>query len=344
MKVTDWIEILKQIFQPKFRDALVDPRTQVEKNKDYKYGEDILLARGSTNKRIKKLPFVAYKQGGTSACGAFSASHARKLVEAEDTFAPIWYRSRTNYHGEGMFLKDVLKLAAFADKVVAPKEVPAKFTEQWANNLPPIDLFVNERGLGYEYIQINAYDADAVFDAVSNGHATIIGFYSTLNEWDEEMIPKDVTTLYSAAVHHFVVCLPNSTHEKDGFEWVSIVDSSPQKGFSLRHIRKDFLKQRMYLGAGFYYKIDTKEKKVSSVPTTRVEYGQRNDGVLELQKFLLQLGLVNKNHLTGYYGNITAAAVLKWQLANIQDPNTAKLKGYYWGPKSITTANTLYSK
>lgn len=341
------LELLKQLFGPKFRDAVSDPRSALEKSQDYIYGEDVLLGQGSKNKRITKLPFGPYNQWRTSACGAFAAAHLRRLMEGKTTFPPIWYRGRSNYSTPGMFLQDVLKMAALADEVNPPSSVPFKYNEDWANSLPPVELYQNRDKNSYEYVQIKAYDAESVFEAVGNGIPTIIGWFSTIAEWDEEMIPKDKVTLFTAPVRHFVVCLPNSVHTKDGYRWVSVVDSSQAKGLSLRHIREDFLKQRMYLGGGFYRKVTRRAKKVSEIPAASVEYGVRSSDVIKLQKFLYELGLVSKEHITGYYGNITAKAVLQWQLNNLKDANITQLnnwKGYYWGPASIKTAKNLYSK
>ena len=344
MKVLNLIEYIKHYLNPVIQDALVDPRPQREKDRDYVYGDDILLGKGPGNKRITKLPFPAYIQDGTSACGAHAAGHARRLLEGDITFPLGWYRTRSNYDGEGMFLSEVLRLAAYADTLPTPTGVPARLTETYANGLPLVDVFNNLRKEGYEYIQIKTYDADAVFNSVSNGNPTVVGFYCTVNEWVEEMVATDVVSLITAPVKHFVTCLPNSNHEKDGYEWVSIIESAPNKGFTLRHIRKDFLQKRMFLGGGFFRPLVVKKKKVTTIPSVATQYGERSASVISLQTFLTQVGLLNTEHVTGYYGNITSAAVLKWQLENLSGIPLLELKGYYWGPKSIKKANELYSK
>jgi hypothetical protein len=236
-----------------------------------------------------------------------------------------------------MFLKDVLKQAAFATAELPPKNT-IRYTEEFVNALPAKDIFANKRGDQYEYVQIAPYDVDALWSAVSNGNNTLLTFFSTINEWDEEMYVRDFTTLMTAPVRHYVVAIANSTHVKDGQEWVSVIDSSPNKGFALRHIRKDFLKSRMYLGGGFYYPVTKKKGKVISLPLKRLEFGNRGYEVRILQQFLTQEGLLSSIHQTGYYGNLTAAAVLKWQLKNLLESernNLTALEGKFWGPKSI---------
>lgn len=339
--VSKLISLIKQIGAKKYNEIVDDPRPEVEKQKDYKYGQDMYLPSGSLGQRVTKLPWVPYDQDASSACGAFSASHARRLEENNTTYPLQWYRSRSNYSGKGMYLKDVLKLAAHADLVKLPKKTKG-YTEEQANALALLDLFNNDRKEKFEYIQIDPYQVNDVWDAVSNGHACILSFYSTYNEWVEEMTVKDYTTPSIAAVRHFVVALPNSVHEKDGQQWVSVVDSSPAHGFALRHISKDFLANRMYHGAGFYHKVTTKKTKVRNVPTKHVRYGMSNADVRLLQVFLNQEGLLSSTHITGYYGNITAGAVLNWQMIHIGGLDIMDLQGKYWGPRSINKAKELY--
>lgn len=336
------ISLIRQLFEPRSIQVAIDPRPSSEKAKDFYYGEDILLPKANTGKRITKLSFKPYNQKQTFACGAFAASHARLIYENRETEPAVWYRSRTNYPGAGMYLKDVLKLASKASE----ERFNVEYTEQAFNAMPLKELFDNDRDTKYQYAQINPYDADAVWSAVSNGFPVIIAFYATNKEWVEEMYEREWTTVNLAPVRHYVTVLPNSNHEKDGKEWVSVVDSSPSNGFALRHLTKDFIKKRMYLGGGFYYPATSAPaKKVKSNPTQRVEYGQRNSGVITLQSMLNELGLMQSLHITGYYGNITARAVLTWQLANLVNADKEQLKaweGKYWGPSSINRVKELY--
>jgi len=338
--------LIKQLWGPKFRDIISDPRTEEEKMLDYKYGEDVVLTMGApATKRIKTLPIKPLDQSRTSACVAYSAMHARDLQEGVTMRDPLpWYRTRRNYSGPGMFLKDGLSLMAHAEPV-SPEMAPP-ISESFANSMPLVPVMSDKRKEDYEYVSIKAYDTDAVIASVTSGNPTMIGFYSTGNEWDEEMEVKDFTTQATAPVRHAVIALPNSYHTHNGKQWVSVIDSFPNKGHFLRHISIDFLKERMFFGGGFYHRAPVRKKKVTAQPLNFCRYGQRNDGVLELQRFLTQVGLMSTVHNTGYYGNITAKAVLTWQLANVDTVNKWQLdqwKGYYWGPASVKKFNELYS-
>lgn len=318
-------------------DVHDDIRTAEEKSRDYVYGEDISLPSASISKRIKKLPIKPYDQGHTSACGAFSAAHARRL-EHDEEYDPLpWYRSRSNYKSKGMFIKEVLELIAYAKRFVSTSTVSGRLTEEYANSYPAEEVIVSKNRLR-EYFYIKAYDANGVFAAVSDGNPTLITFYCTDDEWDEELIPKDVVYVSTARVRHYVVALPGSVHSRNGYEWVSVIDSSPNKGYHLRHARKDFLEQRMYLGGGFVKTTTGASLTTTNLPTNTCRYGDNNEKVSILQKYLVSQGLMDILNVTSYYGNITSRAVLKWQLANIKGANYSELTslgGQYWGPLSV---------
>ena len=68
---------------------------------------------------------------------------------------------------------------------------------------------------------------------------------------------------------------------------------------------------------------------------TNLKYGGRGDDVTELQQVLTKLGFYN-GPITGYFGNLTKSAVIKFQNAN----NIAPAIGYF-GPQSRKIANSL---
>lgn len=320
-------------------DVHDDIRTVEEKSRDYVYGVDIRLPASAISKRIKKAPFEPYDQQQTSACGAYSAAHVRRLERRETTFPLVWYRARSNYGLPGMFLKDVLEMAAYADTFLEPANLPSMLTEDYASSMPYTPVISN-KDKTREYFYIKPYDVEGVWEAVSNGHPTVISFYSTVGEWTEEMIPTDTVWESTARVRHYVVALPNSIHERGGHEWVTVIDSSRQGNMSLRHIRKDFLAKRMYIGGGFVTTVKTSTTKPKTLPTHGCQFNDKSTAVLELQDYLVSQGLMDTKHRTSYYGNITAKAVLKWQVENIKNVNIAELmylEGKHWGPLSIKT-------
>lgn len=88
-----------------------------------------------------------------------------------------------------------------------------------------------------------------------------------------------------------------------------------------------------------------------------LEFGYRNKSVLLLQEMLKETGYLSKEIDTinydkkgnkyGYYGTITASAVLKWQLDTIKDVSQAQLKaweGKYFGNASRNAIIKLINK
>lgn len=332
----------------KIQDTLRDDRPYKERELDYINGLDIVLTAKGENKRITKLPIQYYNQGSSSACGAHAAAHGRLLTEGNKTNPFDWYRLRTNYSGPGMYLKDVLKLKAEAD-VTEPLSSSLRLTEAQANATQYKDLF-NKRQEKYDYYTIHYYDGDEVWSAVSNGLATTVSLYATGSEYtDEPRVLDWGLTLSWAPIRHFVEAIPYSNHTIDGVRYISVVDSSPFGGHTLRHISIDFLNERMYLGGGYYIKRGAPRKRTpKELPIEKVEMFNRGDDVTVLQQFLNAEGLQESKHITGYYGPITARNVMEWQLRNVNEMKgyTAKeladLRGEYWGPASIKAVKKIY--
>lgn len=75
-----------------------------------------------------------------------------------------------------------------------------------------------------------------------------------------------------------------------------------------------------------------------------LQFGNRNDYVYGLQQMLIDAGFMSPDIHTTYYGNLTANALLKWQLENIKDISQKELKslgGKYFGPASKRAINNL---
>jgi hypothetical protein len=77
--------------------------------------------------------------------------------------------------------------------------------------------------------------------------------------------------------------------------------------------------------------------------TVTMKFGDRNDGVEALQKALTMTGDY-KNEVTGYFGPLTQAAVLKFQLreCNLTWYERVVLRGQRCGPKTLMALNKLF--
>lgn len=338
--------IISYLLGPKSHQIAPDPRSRERKEQDHKYGLDVASGSIKVGEKLKDLPFQPLNQLQTLSCGAHAAVHGRRLEGNGENPAPlVWYRGRSNYSDGGMYLQDVLRMEQKA-KSVPYSEYPNEkyFYEQQANTIPDIVKFDDQRDKDYGYVQINPFDARPVFEAVSNGHAPTISFFATINEWNyDELRLRDNISLWYAPVRHFIKALPNSVYEKDGDLWFTALESSPQGGHIRREVSMHFLTNRMYIGAGYVYKKEiVPPAPAVTIPDQKCNYGQRSQAVLLLQKYMFEKGRMAKQHQTGYYGPITAAAVLKWQLEFLPTyPGIVGLQGKWWGPASIEKAKIV---
>jgi hypothetical protein len=78
--------------------------------------------------------------------------------------------------------------------------------------------------------------------------------------------------------------------------------------------------------------------------TVPMKLGDKNDGVEALQKALTMEGLF-KHEITGFYGNLTSEALLKFQLkyCNLSVYEKYILRGQKCGPKSLAALNKIYA-
>ena len=338
----------------------IEPRAHEEQMKDFISGIDVLAATAESKMLY---PFAnpatitvePYNQRQKGSCGAHSATHAAMLSGRISENAPVvWYSWRTNQF-PGMYLNEVLKLYAkalsfkYADY---PDEVYD--TEAKADALRgKIAKTLEDNGADYfAMVGSNSSDIYEIADLVNRQKIpVIVAFYSTVNEWGREYVTlRDKITLDKAPVRHYWAIVPEGCwKDKDGNNWFTVLESSPQGGYSVRHVAFDFLVERMYLKG--YATMPTVKKSRANVviPEAYVEYGQSNEQVKVLQRYLTVKGYLDAKYQTGTYYNITKRAVLKWQLDNLKMFQSRKVTetqlreydGKYWGKVSILVAKAL---
>ncbi|MFA6158906.1 MAG: peptidoglycan-binding domain-containing protein [Candidatus Paceibacterota bacterium] len=335
--------LIEYITQPRFRSAIPDPRPSEERALDHVHGRDVAFAGElKVNDKPVDLPFTPYNQYQTSSCGAHDAAHGRRLEDGSDVAPLPWYRMRSNYPDEGMFVHDVLRLKQKAKPVPYSAFPTERYSpEAKANAIPAQELWDESRDKSHAYVYIQPFDADAVFQAVSKGFPVTISFFATYSEWSKQVLSIEDPDLvfYLANVRHYVEAMPSSIYSEGGKLYLSALESARQGGHMRREITPEFLKKRMFLGGGYAYrKEEPKPVPVATLPLAECQYGQSSAAVKILQAYLCSKGLMLPEHRTGYYGPITAGAVLKWQLANVKTVSQQSLRdlgGRYWGPASV---------
>lgn len=341
---------MKETF--KLQDALPDNRPQHLRERDYSVLELPITTESAVpfqHQQIRKLTANVYNQYSTGSC----VPHAfYTQLEYEGllpkNFEPSQlraYRKRGNYPQAGSIATDMYDQirSGQSDDYVTPRNA----TEALANSL----AYVLGSKLIEDFNYYQYYDArtgtwllDRIPADVAGGRAIALYIYATEAEWREEFVEIKTPNLNpnQAYVRHAVVLVPEGDFTRDGKGWFSVHDSAAFGGRHLRHVSWEFLQRRIYFAA----QVRKREEIVpipveTKLPTVAVKLGDRSENVRNLQVFLNKDGKLASNHITSYYGPLTAKAVLWWQLENWQGfadtiPQLLDLKGEWWGRQSIS--------
>lgn len=334
--------------------ALPDDRPQEKKDKDYRSIE-IVAASIATFQNVKPTSLFAtvFDQWYVGSCvphGFYT------MLEYEGILPPTFnqsqlraYRKRSNYPSSGSIGVDML------DKIRAGQSgdfaTPPGFTEAQATAM---DLIAGDKVIkDFKYFQ--HLDAKGIQDFtlippdIAQGKAVAIFIFATEEEWSEELVEVKSPDLVkeNAEVRHCVCLIPNGDFTENGNQWLTVHDSAKFGGRHLRYITYDFLLKRAYFSGEVYAtgSLPTVPNNQTNMkPTTPCQFNDTSDAVKELQSFLVFQGKLETYLMTGFYGPLTAKAVLWWQLENWQKftdgvPSLLELGGKYWGKESIAAIN-----
>jgi hypothetical protein len=327
--------------------ALDDKRSEIEKQKDYLSIElSALSAIPFQHSKIISLPMPIHDQKQSQSCVAhsiLSQLQYENIIPENDVSRLRLYRKRNNYSEAGMNGVDAYKkvLTGISNDLLTPPNA----TEAYANSLPLV--IGNPPKNKFTYYQHKDENGNILFDSIindiANGKSVEIFIYSSYNEWSQEYVTvKENVTLYTAPIRHAVCLIANGDFNENGKNWLTVHDSAKFGGTFLRYIDENFLRNRCYFSAKVL-----KENEIISQPVDVIcppdkicEFGNRGNAVLNLQKFLASKKYLAASNCTGYYGSLTARAVLKFQLERWQSFSCGVLglvdnSGKYWGIESI---------
>ena len=345
----------------KYNGALIDERTLEERRQDYSVEEVLTAAsvRTFAHTRRSELAATVFNQWYTSSCvphGFLTQLEYEGIITPENAIAQLRaYRKRSNYPHPGSGAIDMYAKIKAGQSPLAEAPVIPGMSEAQANALPLVegDLLIDDFKY-YQYIDANGVPVyDKVPSDVALGKAVSIFIYATVEEWSQEFVEIKTPDLniLNSYVRHCVCIVPEGDFTENGKKWLTVHDSSAFGGRHMRHISLDFLMKRCYYAAKV---IRASEQLPAPVvpevqPTKPCGYGERNDAVKAVQKHLADNGFLEERHVTGYYGNLTASAVLWWQLYNHLDfdatiPQLLKWGGRYWGSQSIKAYQLLATK
>lgn len=191
-----------------------------------------------------------------------------------------------------------------------------------------------------DMLDLSAGDIDQIASTIqATGKGVMVWFWADSKEWKQKKVElkNETISIYNAPIRHSVTAV--DFFLINGKKCLLIEDSwGIETGVEGRRIiTEDFFNERNYY-AGYVTRFTFSEAPVVQKPTTSVKFGDENINVNILQKYLQAKGYFPSNHsTTNYYGNITAQAVLRWQLDNqVDSPESLnELKGRHFGPKSL---------
>jgi len=353
--------------------ALLDERTEEEKQRDYKFEEMVTTAAPVT--WIEKVEaawrkFPIFDQNGSGSCVAQTMAKLLGVLfwlrygEYVHFSATHIYQRRANRHlGAGMAGVDAFKIAqqGVTLEVLAPSQ---QMTDTEMDTFPVEQhaKLVGEQFRIPNYITITNPTIDTIASIIQQTQkAVMVWFYFsdglTPKEWPKK-VPTiehpDLSIVGPSTSRHSVSAVDFTMYK--GKKALVIEDSwGVDSGYSGRRIvTEDFFKARNFFAAypiNFYFADNSHPVEVKPVHTFSrtllwsADY-KIDAEVVKLQDCLKDDGSFPVNiESSGYYGNITAEAVLKfqrkWKVAD--EAELTELQGRRVGGKTIDKLNALYS-
>lgn len=332
---------------PSYNGAYPDTRTPGEKAKDWQASE-IFSFGAPTFRKVQENEWNKYQirnQDGSGSCVANSQAKFAEVMAAKRgdkikfSHAPV-YQKRANKPSAGMGYPDAPKIQVQIGTCREERMPSENMTDAQldALTLPHDYEEINDyaRPSGYVSIALNFFD---VASYVETHGAAIVWFDTDYPNWT-----KDIPTPggKGGGVRHSV-CAVDAVNF-NGTNYLVIEDSWGKFGKynGQRLITAEFFKDACFMAyalVDFTYEPTPEKFQPFNTP---MKFGQKSDEIKRYQKYLKSKGVMPKEvEETGYYGNITAQAVLTFQLKfNVDAPPVLyALKGRITGPKTLSTIN-----
>ena len=322
-----------------------DPRTSEQTAKDYKHEElsgAVQLNWVEKDQSIWKKYSIRNQDGSMSCMSQSCAKHFEQHTGVVQSAHPI-YRSRANYPDQGMWMQDVGRIATTIGTTTEQADPSQNMNEDQMNADIKIDLTVK----GKIYVAVtNFTDIDKIAEAIEISGSCMISVAGFVSEWNNEPTFNGKTSgmdLYHGicAVDYFLRNGVKCILIDDSWGHATTIGNGGQRVLSEEYVAKR-LTSAMYI-----LQFGPTEQKPTYSFTKYLAYGMQNNAdVVALQKILAFEGLFPSTLETGNYYNITANAVLRWQIKHSVSDSASliSLSGRNVGPKTIAKLNELYSK
>lgn len=306
--------------EQQFTGLIDDPRTTLEKLRDYKHEETVFsLAMGNPiiweeKNKDKWKRYSTRNQDGSTSCVAQASAKALEVFLKNIYSATPIYNNRTNYPQKGMWLGDAGNIL----KKIGTK-LESEVKSQLINDEQMEALgktFDNTQKI-FSYITINEKNFDGIVQQIANGNPVLLITHCRYDEYTD--IPE-----YKGGPTELGHCICATDYTLYQGKKYIVIDESWGHGISMfddkRLISEDFLKARID-GAMYFVITDNtpKPEKPNHTFNVNMVYGDKNEDVKWLQKVLVYEGFLKPIFTTGYFGDITFSAVRKWQEAHYHE-------------------------
>jgi hypothetical protein len=336
----------------KFTPGIVpDPRSQAEKDKDYRHEELALAGPFTWVEKAKSTwrQYPMFVQDGSGSCLAQAVAKAlgieRLLKSGRFVFyTPRWiYTLRANLSMIGMYLVDAMGIPC---KVGIPTEqlMPSQnLSEAKMNDISDVTDYVRAEALiskTEKFITVTP-NIDTIASIIEpNGKPVVLTTKFAMEEWNQEV--PTVNPAADPTLGHGICAVEATLYNG---QKALIIDDSWGTGYGIggkRIITEAWFKANRVTGAGYFTQFanaGSAEKPIHTF-TKQLQSGLKVDPeVVWLQKCLNYLGYFpDVQEFTGNFYGLTTAAVKTFQ-ANYGISNTGIV-----GPITMAKLNELFSK
>jgi hypothetical protein len=335
--------------------CIKDPRTQEEKQEDYRSEEVLASApvvwREKPRSEWRKFPI--FHQSNSSSCVGMTYA---KLLGVEnfleegkwvDFSARDIYSQRMNKPNLGMWSQDAANICYKKGATLEQLMPSQKLGEADMNNdtdRKEIDRQVALVGKAGGYLSL-PFSFDGIANILRTGKAVALVAWFNPGDWRTGEVITRTHGQYGhlvAAVDYTLykgkraIVFDNSWDYSWGFDGQGVLVEGNEAGV------RDYCVYLKDLNNNWRGGIEIEKPKF--VFTKNLEFGMRNNDIVALQKALKYFECFPQDSdATGYYGNITAKAILKWQLEYKVDTKEVldSLGGRVFGPKSRSSMSQL---
>lgn len=335
--------------------ALPDARPEEERAKDFQFEE--MVASVSPVNWTEKPPiswrkFPIFAQNGSGSCVAQTLAKLLGILywlknggEYVHFSATHLYQRRANRPAAGMAGVDAFKIAQ--QGTTLEQLVPSQMMTDEQMDSMTIAQFKQDVGTVFKipnYIQVPVKDIDTIASIIqTTKKGVMVWFYFQINEWGNvpQILNPNLDLQAPSTLRHSVAAVDFTLYQN---KKALIIEDSWGPGAGMggqRIITEDFFKVRNWFAAyPIAFVFDGGNLKPTHTFNVNLAFGQTSDEVRALQDCLKWEGLFPSNiSSSGFYGSITAKAVLDFQIKYGISPTSANNVG----PMTRQKLNLIFS-